>query len=405
VNVWRLCFIQFSSAKCPGLWSKLESKSANFQSFEKQSPEVSHYQQQGPLNRLLLVPSIGYSVKRADVRMQDHRGKIVVVECACSGYSVKRADARACKISECIVRFLLLFCFEMPAKIKNSKRKANSPCENLSKSKPKTINPSIIMPKPKSVKPVELEERGMDESIQPVDNFCIRVVSKNGEEFFGALSQTQCHQLWMSLELNKINKDLLYGIALIQSDDRPFMVKFQLSDTIYLEEIIGEFTRNIDNDEYNLKVIAPREPPPRLGENFSITLKKTKFNITLDQVNEILARFGEITVKAVHINGEVDGIKTDDVLCVVKLRKHMPSFLPAYGIKLNVRYYGQPLQCSKCFNPGHLRKRCPNENAVEWSRYVNLLVEENVLKLEHLGNWVEKLQLSANANDSVNSDL
>jgi len=218
----------------------------------------------------------------------------------------------------------------------------------------------------------------------------------------GALSETQCLEIWKSLGMKP---SLLYGIALIHSNDRPFMVKFQLNDMVFLDELETDFVRKIGTDEFSMKIVKPRDPPPQLGENFPITIKNTKFNITLDQVNSVLGRFGVIVAKAVHVNSsENEGVKTDDVLCIVRLRKHVPSFLPAYGIKMMVRYYGQPLQCSKCMNPGHLRKKCPNDT-LEWSRYVRLLVDEDILKLEQIGTWAEKLQLSVTQNESQNSDL
>jgi len=165
------------------------------------------------------------------------------------------------------------------------------------------------------------------------------------------------------------------------------------------------WSRFLNSNCISSQLVAPREAPPNLGEDFPITIKNTKFNITLEQANVILGRFGVVSTKAIHVESkEEPGIKTDDVLCVVKLRKHMPSFLPAYGVKLNIRYYGQPLQCSKCWNPGHLRKKCTNDN-VEWSRYVRLLVDENVLNLEMIGSWAEKLQILSANDESVNSDL
>jgi len=224
------------------------------------------------------------------------------------------------------------------AKNKKTKRQASSPCENLIKSKPKIEVEEAISED--LFQSFESQQSTMNNSTQAYDHFCIRVVAKNNEDFVGALSLSDCKVVWNSLDLG-VNNSLLYGIALIQSQDRPFMMKFQLNDAMFLDELKPEFKLKLDEDEYTLKLVTPREAPPNLGEDFPITIKNTRFNITLDKVDDIMSRFGVITEKAIHVESkEEPGVKTDDVSCVVKLRKHMPSFLPAYGVKLNIRYHG-----------------------------------------------------------------
>jgi len=240
----------------------------------------------------------------------------------------------------------------------------------------------------------------MDQSLQMFDHFFYRVMTKGEDKFEGALTRAQCFVIWREIK----SKDDLYGIALIQIPERPFMCKFQLKSVSNLEDIPAKLSVKIDGNEYGMTLVIPKDPPPKLGEEFHITVKDTKFNVTLEQIDMTLGRFGIITMASVHIEADdVKGIKSDDALCVIKLRKHVPSFLPAFGRKLMIRYYGQPLQCSKCYNPGHLRRNCPNE-PLDWLRYVRLMVEENILTLEIVGNWAEKIGLASRQNNSEASD-
>jgi len=294
----------------------------------------------------------------------------------------------------------------------NQKRKANSPRESL-KLKLKICGESqgenqlykvITLPKvdssTESFQTAEMSTSSkMDQSITIHKNFSVRVTKKNGEPFEGGLDRPQCFIIWKKLALDP---NLLYGIALNQTPDRPFMAKFELNEGIDVEELPSDLKVKIDRDEYEMTVLMPKDPPPKLGENFMVTIKNTKFNITLSQVDSILGSFGKIVRSSMHMEADdLKGVKTDDVSCIVKLRKHIPSFLPGYGRKLMVRYYGQPLQCSKCFNPGHLRRNCQSET-VDWMRFVRLILDEHVLTPEQLGSWVDSLKLSAT--DSVSSD-
>jgi len=278
----------------------------------------------------------------------------------------------------------------------NSKRKAKSPCENLAKSKSRIVDSSTDSFKSAAsfdspISPKMNNKNTMETSAQMSDHFNIRVTKKDGEPFVGGFDRSQCFEIWQHLDLYP--NDLLYGISLIQVPDRPFMANFQLNELADVDMIPSVIKCKIGGSEYEMSPVLPRAPPPNLGENFIITIKDTRFKITLKQADTILGLFGVVTTKSIHVDADdvkQVKIKTDDVRCVVKLRKHIPSFLPGYGRKLQIRYYGQPLQCSKCLNPGHLRKKCPNE-PIEWLRYVKLLVDEKAMKLEHIGDWAKSI--------------
>lgn len=149
------------------------------------------------------------------------------------------------------------------------KRKAISPCENL-KTKPKlAVSPIIIELAPRSTSDSSTESFmtakmnnsdafAMDQSVKLYDNFSVRVATKNGEVFEGALDRPQCVTIWNSLQLEK---SLLYGICLIQTPNKPFMAKFQLSEDFDVDLIESELKVRIGDDEYGMVVVPPREPP------------------------------------------------------------------------------------------------------------------------------------------------
>jgi len=76
----------------------------------------------------------------------------------------------------------------------------------------------------------------------------------------------------------------------------------------------------------------------------------------------------------------------------MKLSKHIPSTIPAYGKKVFIKYRGQPIQCSKCFVLGHTRKNCPS-TTLNWLGYVKSLLAENYIPKEYFGVWLEYLRV------------
>jgi len=280
------------------------------------------------------------------------------------------------------------------------KRKANSPCENP-KSKPKT-DKNLTK---ETLKLGQFESRmsdvSMNTSLEIVDSITLRVVKKDEEKFEGALTRSQCSVIWKNYL--RLADDLLYGVSLVQVPDRPFMVDFQLNESVSIEEIERSKTVKIGESSYEVELFVPRDPPPKLGENFMITFKNTRFKISLDQIDTWMGLFGKIIEKARHVDADDwKGVKTDEAVVVVRLKKYVPSFLPAFGRKLMARYRGQPLQCSKCFQPGHLRKKCESSK-VEWIRYVKALLDENLVDRNLMGSWAEAVDaLNAKEEDCDN---
>jgi len=253
-----------------------------------------------------------------------------------------------------------------------SKRKANSPC---------------VSTKVKS-KNLDLSANSMSES-DLVEAVMLRVSTKNDEPFTGILTRPQAFQIWKK-GLN-LPGNLIYGIALIFTKDKPFLIKYQLHDPLDLSDLKPDFKLLVDENEYAGSIVPPKPPVPQLGEEVLIKIVKTRFNLNAEQINQWIGKFGVVVKSAAVIEAnDVPGIKTDDFEITAKLRKHVPSVMPAFGTKMFIRYPGQPLQCNACYQYGHLRARCENPR-VDWMAYAKVFLTENIATKEMIGKWlVEK---------------
>jgi len=120
----------------------------------------------------------------------------------------------------------------------------------------------------------------------------------------------------------------------------------------------------------------------------TVSIKRTRFKIKPPQAEAWIKLFGVIVTPAAFVvSSELNGIVTDEITCTVKLRKHVPNLLPAYGRKMSIRYPGQPIQCGRCMDVGHLRADCKGEN-VEWASYVKYFVKEKIMPVEMIGTWI-----------------
>jgi len=262
----------------------------------------------------------------------------------------------------------------------SDKRKASSPCVS-SKGKAKILDSNTTFDSLNS------EEMGIDESMEKnmVDEVTVRVLSRNGEKFVGALNRPQAFSIWKKAMC--LNGALVSGIALDQSADRPFLIIFHLHEDVDLDEVKDKFSILIEEAEFICEKVVPKPPPPKLGENVTICVPKTRFKLRPYQVDQWISRFGVVVKPASYIDpGDLPGITTDDITIEAKLRKHIPGILPAFGRKMLVRYPGQPIVCGQCFDIGHLRAKCTNEK-VEWAAYVKLVLREKVAPIELLGTW------------------
>jgi len=269
------------------------------------------------------------------------------------------------------------------------KRIAFSPCQSESKSlNLDASNSSESFQSTEENQSTEFNQSLEAETMSTqVKAFQYRVTKMNGEDFVSALDRPQCYSIW-NQGLKKSDA-LLFGISLVVSRDRPFMVIFQLNFEQEMESAPPGFKLKIGEATFEGEFVKPGPPIPLLGEEVTIRVTKTQFKITPEQVNNWVKLFGTI-VKGAEFEDALDlrGFRTDDILVVVKLRKHFPSMCPAYGRKMMSRYPGQPLQCGKCFEPGHLRSKCENPTR-DWTTYAKCLVDGNLIPRELVGRWAE----------------
>lgn len=90
----------------------------------------------------------------------------------------------------------------------------------------------------------------------------------------------------------KLPDSLLFGIATIKSSNRGmgFNYKLNAPTEIHLSRY-QEFEFKVEDNTYKGSIYIPLGPPPELGDPIIITIKKTGFHLTHDQVLKLEAIF------------------------------------------------------------------------------------------------------------------
>jgi len=264
-----------------------------------------------------------------------------------------------------------------------SKRKAISPCENQSKIKSKISSITSTESFKSAISTMSSDEMDQGSKI-----FTFRVLKRNGENFNGGLSRQQCLSI-LKTGLN-LSEKKVFGISLVRSADRPFMMDIEFHD--YISEMKDKFTARADDAEFEIELVVEKPPPPRLGENVTISIKRTRFKVRPEHVSRWVSLFGKIIEDPAYAEAsDCPSVKCDDITMVAQLRKHIPGMLPAFGRKMFLQYPGQPILCGKCFEVGHVRKACTGEK-IDWMTYVKVLYRERVAPKELFGDWIKKLE-------------
>jgi len=214
-----------------------------------------------------------------------------------------------------------------------------------------------------------------------------RVSKRNDEDFKGGLDYVQALKVWTGGL--KFHETWLYGISLVQSKSRPFLLDYKLNCQIELDKIPVSFKVIIENVTYQCDYVPGQPDPANIGEEAIVKITKTRWKLTPDQVTSWLCLYGQIVKPPEYIEAPgVKNIKADTIVCVVKLSKHIPNLLPAYGRRMNVTYSGQPKQCAKCFAIGHFGAQCPNPQKDWLLDYVRTFYEEGRTSMM-LGRWFD----------------
>jgi len=272
----------------------------------------------------------------------------------------------------------------------DQKRKAISPCESKIKNFKDYKSPG----NESFLSCDSIEESFLEEEM--ISTFLIRVSEKNNEEFKGALDYVQAFAIWE--KGLKLPEPWLYGIGLVFSKSKPFLLDFRLNCEIDEEKIIKSFKVEVDGASYKCEYVPNKRPPADIGDIAHVTINKTRWKLTPDQIKLWLSLYGEVVKQPEFEDAPgLKRIKTDNVTCMVKLNKHIPNLLPAYGRRMNVTYSGQPIQCAKCYLFGHVRAKCEAQ-AKDWLMdYVRQFYEEGRSSLM-LGRWFDLFKAATEMN-------
>jgi len=190
------------------------------------------------------------------------------------------------------------------------------------------------------------------------------------------------------IELSNID-----GLAFIKSDTRGPGFNFRLKRPIIVDEFkLANFNFQLGEDKYTGKFYIPLGPPPTLGDQVIVTIKRTGFALTEEQLYEWLNIFGKIEGELRYkYYSRLPTIKDDYAEVVMRMTRHIPFTLPAYGKKIQILYRGQPIQCSKCYELGHIRKEC-KASTNNWLGYVKSLLEKGYIPEKLFGMWIDYLR-------------
>lgn len=185
----------------------------------------------------------------------------------------------------------------------------------------------------------------------------------------------------------------LDGLAIIKSDKRGPGFNYRLKTPIAIDQTrLSTFEFVIRGDRYKGKIYQQLGPPPKLGEEVIVTVKRTGLALTDDQLCDWLKLYGTIEGEFRYkYHPELPSVKDDHLEVVMKLARHCPSTLPAFGKKVSVQYRGQPIQCSKCYDLGHTRRNCPSQTQ-NWLGYVKILQSQNFIPNSYFGVWLDYLR-------------
>ena len=231
----------------------------------------------------------------------------------------------------------------------------------------------------------------------------VEITGLNGQPFKGTFNRSDGFELFekaLKLELDK-----LWGLSIwYQGTPR---VRYKLKETIHLESAFPRddfmYEREKDNqrDFINGRILGYRKPPEQrtdqsqfnpIGNTVRVNLYGCSYNFKREQVEEWIHHFGEqISAQEEIMDRERPSFGTGDISVKVKLRKHIPQFLPMYGKRIRVAYREMTSLCTNCFEPGHVRGGCTSER-VPFVQYVKVFRRESSIPDHCFGNWARILE-------------
>lgn len=185
----------------------------------------------------------------------------------------------------------------------------------------------------------------------------------------------------------------VFGVATNKSPGRGIGFTFKLKVPIKIvPSKLQEFSFIIAEAKYTGRLLTNAGVAPVLGDLVQVSIVRTNFAFSEDQIIAWLSAYGSVaSTLQYRENPEIPDVVEDNIDLLMRLNKHIQSVLPAFGKRLNVRYKGQPIICSKCMIQGHVRKDCTT-TANNWMGYVKMFVDSGAFHPSMFGNWYEYLQ-------------
>ena len=231
----------------------------------------------------------------------------------------------------------------------------------------------------------------------------VEITGLNGQAFKGTFNRSDGFELFekaLKLELDK-----LWGLSIwYQGTPR---VRYKLKESIHLESTFPRddfmYERAKDNltDFINGRILGYRKPQELIpnetqfnpiGNTVRVNLYGCSYNFKREQVEEWIQHFGDqISAQEEIMDKDRPSFGTGDISVRVKLRKHIPQFLPMFGKRIRVAYRGMTSLCTNCFEPGHVRFKCTSER-VSFVQYVKVFKRESTIPEHCFGNWARILE-------------
>ena len=231
----------------------------------------------------------------------------------------------------------------------------------------------------------------------------VEIIGLNGNAFKGTFNRSDGFELYEAAL--KLDLDKLWGLSIwYQGSPR---VRFKLKEAIHLEstfqkeDFMYERKRDNQTDFINGRIIGFKKAPEAtsektpfdpIGSIVRVNLYGCSYNFKREQVEEWIHHFGDqVSAQEEIMDRDRPTFGTGDLSVRVKLRKHIPQFLPMFGKRIRVAYRGMTSLCSNCFEPGHFRSDCAAEK-VMFVQYVKVFRREAKLPEHCFGSWIRILE-------------
>ena len=235
----------------------------------------------------------------------------------------------------------------------------------------------------------------------PMRNMVVVDILKcDGDDFKGTITPTDAKNIIYkeTLNLDRLN---LHGIK-VEYKGNP-VISYMLKEKINIDTTFASVDFYFEKDTANgrslfegkIRGVRLEDTTPRENDVRWVKLENCAWAFKEEKVMEWLSLYGEILSPLEEEEQRFDSDDSDDckdpvgngnLATKMRLSKSVPQFLPMLGRKIKVYYRGITKLCINCYEPGHIRKDCPNQT-VGWISYVERFMRENKLDDSLYGNW------------------